>query len=78
MMVVQDHPADFLVALSHGAQLLVLGRSARGALLAGIAGSPVDALLASAGCPVMVVPADGPSRTTWLPTADRALALTGP
>ena len=78
MTVVQDHPTEFLLRLSHRAQLLVLGRSARGALLAGIAGSPVDTLLRSAACPVMVVPAEGPPRTTWLPSWDRAKALTGP
>ncbi|WP_344253036.1 universal stress protein [Pseudonocardia hydrocarbonoxydans] len=71
-IVVQDQPAGFLLALSHRAQLLVLGRSVRGALLASIAGSPVDALVRGARCPVMVVPGDGPPRTTWLPTAQRA------
>ena len=40
----------------------------RGALLGLIAGSPADALLRAAHCPVMVVPAPGPPRTTWLPS----------
>jgi nucleotide-binding universal stress UspA family protein len=75
--VVQDHrPADLLLALSHRAQLVVIGRSARGALLTTIAGSPVDALLRSAACPVLVVPGETRPRPPWLPTADRAPALT--
>ncbi len=77
MVVVEDRPADILVAVSYGARLLVVGRSARGALLAGIAGSPVDDLLRDACCPVMVVPDYGPPRTTLLPTASRARALAG-
>jgi nucleotide-binding universal stress UspA family protein len=77
-IVVEDHPADLLVALSHHAQLLVLGRSSRSALLAGIAGSTVDVLLRSAACPVLVVPDREPSRTAWLPTSGRARELTGP
>jgi nucleotide-binding universal stress UspA family protein len=70
-MVVQDRPSAFLLALSYRAQLLVLGRSTRGALLGLIADSPADALLRSARCPVLVVPASGPPRRTWLP-ADTA------
>jgi len=66
-VVVQDRATDFLLALSHRAQLLVLGRSTRGALLGLIAGSPADALLRAAHCPVLVVPAAGPPHTTWLP-----------
>jgi nucleotide-binding universal stress UspA family protein len=66
-MVVQDRATDFLLALSHRAQLLVLGRSTRGALLGLIAESPADALLRAANCPVIVVPAAGPPRTSWLP-----------
>jgi nucleotide-binding universal stress UspA family protein len=65
--VMQDNTADFLLSLTRRSRLLVLGRSTRGALLAGIAGSPVDGLLRSARCPVLVVPAEGPPRTTWLP-----------
>jgi nucleotide-binding universal stress UspA family protein len=75
--VVEDRPADLLLALSYCARLLVVGRSARGALLSGIAGSPVNDLLRGACCPVLVVPDDGPPRTTWLPTASRARALAG-
>jgi nucleotide-binding universal stress UspA family protein len=66
-MVVQDRATDFLLALSHRAQLLVLGRSTRGALLGLIAGSPAATLLRAANCPVIVVPAAGPPRTSWLP-----------
>jgi nucleotide-binding universal stress UspA family protein len=75
MMVVQDHAADFLVTLSYSARLLVLGRSARGVLLSSIAGSPVDVLLRNAHSPVLVVPSEGPPRTTWLPSRNRARAL---
>jgi nucleotide-binding universal stress UspA family protein len=76
-LVVQDRRADILVALSQRARLLVLGRSARGAPLAGIAGSPVELLIRAAGCPVAVVPAAGPPRTTWLPSRIRGWAFTG-
>lgn len=75
-LVVDDRPADFLAALSHRAGLLVLGRSARGALLAGIAGSPVADLARWARCPVMIVPGEGPPRRTWLPSRGGALART--
>jgi nucleotide-binding universal stress UspA family protein len=76
-MIVQDRPASFLVAISHSAQLLVLGRTARGAQVAEIAGSPIDALLRSSACPVMIVPSDGPPRSTLLQTRERAKALAG-
>ena len=74
-MVVQDRPTDFLLALSHKAQLLVLGRSTRGALLGLIAGSPADTLPRAANCPVLVVPAAGPPHTTWLPADPQGRAL---
>jgi nucleotide-binding universal stress UspA family protein len=74
-MVVQDRATDFLLDLSHRAQLLVLGRSTRGALLRLIAGSPAVALLRAAHCPVIVVPAAGPPRTTWLPAAAHGRSL---
>jgi nucleotide-binding universal stress UspA family protein len=74
-MVVQDGPTELLLALSTRAQLLVLGRSQRGALLTGLAGSPVAELLGAASCPIVVVPADGPPRSTWLPGRARARAL---
>jgi nucleotide-binding universal stress UspA family protein len=77
MVVVEDRPADILVAVSYCSRLLVVGRSARGALLAGVAGSPVDDLLRLACCPVLVVPDDGLPRARWLPTASRARALAG-
>jgi nucleotide-binding universal stress UspA family protein len=76
-MVVKDRAADFLLALSSRARLLVLGRATRGALLAGIAGWPVNDLLRAADCPVLVVPGEGPPRTTWLPERNRASAITG-
>ena len=77
-MVVEDDAAEFLISLSHRAQLLVLGRSGRGALLGAIAGSPVHTLMTRAQCPVMVVPAEGPPRWTWLPSRRRRLADTRP
>ncbi|MFC5238270.1 universal stress protein [Pseudonocardia zijingensis] len=69
-IAVQDDAAELLLARSHRAPLLVLGRSTRGALLAGLSESPVTALLRTAHCPVLIVPPEGPPRTTWLP--DRA------
>jgi len=77
MVVVEDRPSDILIAVSYCSRLLVLGRSARGALLTGVAGSPVDDVLRQTCCPVLVVPDDGPPRTRWLPTARRARALAG-
>jgi nucleotide-binding universal stress UspA family protein len=75
--VVQDSLADFLLAMSYRAGLVVVGRSARGALLAGLAGSPVAALTGHAHCPVMVVPTAGPPRWALLPSRGRGLALAG-
>jgi nucleotide-binding universal stress UspA family protein len=63
-----DEPTELLVALSNQAQLLVLGRSARGTVLARVAGSPVRALARRSRCPVMIVPAVGPPRRTLLPS----------
>jgi nucleotide-binding universal stress UspA family protein len=75
-VVVQDEAAELVVALSHTARLLVLGRSARGALISGFSESPVAALLRAARCPVLVVPPEGPPRTTWLPAPERGWAYT--
>jgi nucleotide-binding universal stress UspA family protein len=75
-VAVQDGAADLLVALSHRARLLVLGRSTRGAWLGGIATSPMTALLEAARCPVLVVPFEGPPRATWLPGRERGGAAT--
>jgi hypothetical protein len=75
LVVAQDGPADLLLTLSTRAQLLVLGRSERGVLLTGLAGSPVDALLRAARCPTIVVPAAGPPRTSLLPSRSRGWAL---
>jgi len=75
-MVAQDDAAEFLISLSHRAELLVIGRSVRGALLGAFAGSPVQALVTRAQCPVMVVPAEGPPRWTWLPSRRRRLTDT--
>ncbi|TWF75125.1 universal stress protein family protein [Pseudonocardia hierapolitana] len=79
-MVVQDRPTELFQALSHRAQLLVLGRSTRGALVAGITGSPANALLRTSACPVMVVPTAAAlqARPPWLPTRERVWALIGP
>jgi len=75
LVVAQDRPADLLLAMSARAQLLVLGRSERGALLAGVAASPVDTLLRAHWCPIVVVPPGGPPRTTWLPSRSRGWAI---
>src|SRR6476469_9523215 len=66
-MVVPDQTTALLLDLSTRAQLLVLGRSARGALLGLIVGSPAVDLLGAAQCPVVVVPAAGPPHSTWWP-----------
>jgi nucleotide-binding universal stress UspA family protein len=76
-VAVDDDAAELLVALSHRARLLVLGRSTRGALLGGPSESPVTALLRTAPCPVLVVPPEGRPRTTWLPDRARGWAFTG-
>jgi hypothetical protein len=73
---VQDSASELLVTFSHRARLLVLGRSTRGTLLGGIAESPMTALLRAARCPILVVPPDGPPRTTWLPSRERGWAFT--
>jgi len=67
-MVVPDQTTALLLELSTRAQLLVLGRSARGALLGLLVGSPAVDLLGAAQCPVLVVPAAGPPHSTWWPT----------
>ncbi len=74
-IVAQDRADDLLLALSVKAQLMVVGRSERGTLLAGLAGSPVDALLRGAACPVAVVSGDGPPRTGWLPSRAHGWAV---
>ncbi|NMH99304.1 universal stress protein [Pseudonocardia acidicola] len=76
-IVVNDRPAQFLLALSRRARLLVLGRSLRGPLFSGIAGSPVEGLARRARCPVLLVPGDGPPRWVWLPSRRRGLAEVG-
>ena len=58
-IIVQDRPASFLVAISHSAQLLVLGRTARGAQVAEIAGSPIDACCAAPPAPSWSCPPTG-------------------
>jgi nucleotide-binding universal stress UspA family protein len=55
-VVARHRAADVLSGLARDARLLVLGRSARGALLAGLLGSPVRDVLRAAPCPVLVVP----------------------
>jgi hypothetical protein len=65
-LTVQDEAGPLLVALSHHARMLVLGR----------AGPPVGALLRAARCPVLVVPPAEPDRTTGLPGRARSRAFT--
>lgn len=69
-IVIEDRTVPALVAFSHRAQLLVLGRSAHGMDEAQRFGSPLAPLIADARCPVLVVPGDRPHRGRWLP--DRA------
>jgi nucleotide-binding universal stress UspA family protein len=76
VVAVEDRAAELLLAFSHRARLVVVGRSERGALLGGLSESPVAALLRAARCPVLVVPAEGPPRSTWLPSPARGWALT--
>ncbi|OLT01332.1 hypothetical protein BJF90_32240 [Pseudonocardia sp. CNS-004] len=76
VLAVEDRAAELLVAFSHRARLVVVGRSERGALLGGLSESPVAALLRATRCPVLVVPAEGPPRTTLLPSRARGWALT--
>jgi nucleotide-binding universal stress UspA family protein len=76
-MVVPDQITALLLDLSTRAQLLVLGRSARGALLGLIVGSPAVDLLGGAQCPVLVVPAAGPPHSTWWPTDLSSRASSG-
>jgi hypothetical protein len=76
VVVAQDSPTELLLALSTRARLLVLGRSCRGALLAGLAGSPVSELLRAVRCPVVVVPAEGGPRSSWWPSRERGWSLT--
>jgi len=55
--VVQDrHPADALIELSSGADLLVVGSRGRGGFHGLIIGSVTHALVLHAACPVVVVP----------------------
>jgi len=75
-VAVQDRAAGLLVALSRRARLVIVGRSERGAFLGGFSESPVTALLRAAHCPILVVPAEGPPRTAWLPGRDRGWAFT--
>jgi len=56
-LTVQDEAGPLLVAMSHHARMLVLGR----------AGPPRGALLRAARCPVLVVPPAEPARATGLP-----------
>lgn len=61
-LVVHGDPTAVLTMLSVDAELLVVGRSGRGALLRAVAGSPGDDAVAAARCPVLVVPEPAPPR----------------
>ena len=76
-IVAQDHATALLRELSVRAQLLVLGRSGRGALLGLVVGSPAVDLLGRARCPLLVVPSAGPPRSTWWPTGISSRVLPG-
>ncbi|WP_345379301.1 universal stress protein [Pseudonocardia yuanmonensis] len=70
-LVVHGDAAAVLTMLSVDAELLVVGRSGRGALVRAVAGAPGDEALAAARCPVLVVPEPAPPRREMLalPTA---------
>jgi nucleotide-binding universal stress UspA family protein len=76
-IVAQDHATALLRELCVRAQLLVLGRSGRGALLGLVVGSPAVDLLGGAQCPLLVVPSAGPPRSTWWPTGFPSRVLPG-
>jgi nucleotide-binding universal stress UspA family protein len=61
-LVVHGGAAAVLTMLSVDAELLVVGRSGRGALLRAVAGTPGDDAVAAARCPVLVVPEPVPPR----------------
>lgn len=63
----EGDPALELVDLSSRARLLVLGRSARGRVLAAVTPSPVARVTRDAHCPVLVVPPPGLPRRPWCP-----------
>ncbi|MFR9802974.1 universal stress protein [Pseudonocardia sp. RS010] len=74
-IVVHGDAAAVLTMLSVDAELLVLGRSGRGALVRAVAGSPGDDVLAAARCPVLVVPEPAPPRRDVLPRPGMLPAL---
>ena len=69
------HPSDDLVALSRGADLLVLGHRGRGAMASVILGSVGLSCVLHAGCPVTIVrpttatTPPAPAETTAQPSA---------
>ncbi|MCE0764439.1 universal stress protein [Pseudonocardia kujensis] len=65
-LVVHGDAAAVLTMLSVDAELLVVGRSGRGALLRAVAGAPGDDAVAAARCPVLVVPEPAPPRREML------------
>jgi nucleotide-binding universal stress UspA family protein len=73
-LVVNQRCADLLAEVSPRARLLVLGRSARGALLNGLAVSPAITLARRVPCPVIIVPPSGQVRGSWWPRRRVGLA----
>ena len=63
--VVEEDPVEALHRRAQEAQLVVLGRAARGRVRELVMPSPTSELLRTAACPVLVVPAPGPARPTW-------------
>lgn len=64
VVVVEGPPAETLVSRSHEAQLLVVGDRGRGGIAGLLLGSVALRCLASAACPVLVVPGeDAPAPT---------------
>lgn len=65
--VVERDAADALGRQAVAAQLIVMGRPARGRARELVDPSPASELLRTAACPVLVVPPPGSPRPTWRP-----------
>lgn len=65
---VEGHPAETLVHVAEGAELLVVGTRGHGGLVGALLGSVSQHVIAHAACPVVVVPDPSSKRSakTWL------------
>ncbi|MFJ8435276.1 universal stress protein [Kitasatospora sp. NPDC094019] len=71
------HPAEVLLELAEGAELLVLGSRGRGAFARTLLGSVSTRCAAHASCPVVIVRADGAAAVPSRPPATAAGATEG-